>query len=88
MSAQERSCIFTVMVRRSSAARAQCKHVPGALAHDDPVKGELVVPRGNELWLVDTPLPASGPSEHPNRDGKLYLCGLGHLHRSRCWLQH
>jgi putative transposase len=41
----------------------------GAPAHDDLVRRSFTAPAANELWLTDL-------TEHPTREGKLYLCAI------------
>lgn len=49
--------------------RRQSSKVPGPAVHDDLVQRDFTADRPNELWLTDI-------SEHPTRDGKLYLCAV------------
>ena len=41
----------------------------GAPAHDDLVRREFTAPAANMVWLSDL-------TEHPTREGKLYLCAI------------
>jgi transposase InsO family protein len=41
----------------------------GAPAHDDLVRREFTAPAPNRVWLSDL-------TEHPTREGKLYLCAI------------
>ena len=41
----------------------------GAPAHDDLVRREFTAPAANRVWLSDL-------TEHPTREGKLYLCAI------------
>jgi putative transposase len=41
----------------------------GAPAHDDLVRREFTAPGPNQVWLSDL-------TEHPTREGKLYLCAI------------
>jgi putative transposase len=41
----------------------------GAPAHDDVVRRDFTAPAANQLWLTDL-------TEHPTREGKLYLCAI------------
>jgi transposase InsO family protein len=41
----------------------------GAPAHDDLVQRAFTAPAANQLWLTDL-------TEHPTREGKLYLCAI------------
>lgn len=49
--------------RRGKKARV------GAPAHDDLVRREFTAPGPNQVWLSDL-------TEHPTREGKLYLCAI------------
>jgi putative transposase len=49
--------------KRYSKARA------GAPAHDDLVRREFTAPAANQVWLSDL-------TEHPTKEGKLYLCAI------------
>jgi hypothetical protein len=49
--------------RRGKKARA------GAPAHEDLVRREFTAPGPNQVWLSDL-------TEHPTREGKLYLCAI------------
>jgi putative transposase len=42
---------------------------PGAPAHEDLVRRRFTAPGPNQLWLSDL-------TEHPTREGKLYLCAI------------
>jgi transposase InsO family protein len=41
----------------------------GAPAHDDLVRREFTAPAANQVWLSDL-------TEHPTKEGKLYLCAI------------
>jgi transposase InsO family protein len=56
--------IASVVVKRRQSSK-----VPGPAVHDDLVQRDFTATRPNELWLTDI-------SEHPTRDGKLYLCAV------------
>ncbi len=42
---------------------------PGTPAHDDLVRREFTAPGPNQIWLSDL-------TEHPTKEGKLYLCAI------------
>ena len=53
---------------------------PGPPVCDDLVERNFTATGANELWLVDI-------TEHPTREGKLYLCaGQRRLLASDCWV--
>ena len=45
------------------------KALVGVSAHDDLVRRDFTAPGPNRLWLTDI-------TEHPTREGKLYLCAI------------
>jgi putative transposase len=49
---------------------------PGPPVHDDLVKRAFVAQRPNQIWLTDI-------TEHPTREGKLYVCAIKDLHSNR-----
>lgn len=49
---------------------------PGNPAHDDLVKRVFTTDTPNRLWLTDI-------TEHPTREGKLYLCAVKDQHSNR-----
>lgn len=56
--------IFSVLSKKGK------KRAPaGPAAHDDLVKRDFTADRPNALWLTDI-------TEHPTREGKLYLCAV------------
>lgn len=48
----------------------------GPPVHDDLVKRAFVAQRPNQIWLTDI-------TEHPTREGKLYVCAIKDLHSNR-----
>jgi putative transposase len=56
--------IWSVHAKRRAAARR-----PGPAVHDDLVQREFQAERIDEVWFGDI-------TEHPTREGKLYLCAL------------
>lgn len=49
---------------------------PGPPVHDDFVKRDFTAEKANELWLTDI-------TEHPTKDGKLYLCAVKDVYSGR-----
>ena len=49
---------------------------PAPPAHDDLVERQFTAQRPNQLWLTDI-------TEHPTRDGKLYLCAIKDVFSNR-----
>lgn len=49
---------------------------PGPPVHNDHVNREFVAARPNQLWLTDI-------TEHPTREGKLYLCAVKDVFSNR-----
>ncbi len=54
--------ITSVITKRKRSAKT-----PGPAVHDDLVMRDFTANQPNDLWLTDI-------SEHPTREGKLYLC--------------
>lgn len=49
---------------------------PATAAHDDLVRRVFTAEKPNELWLTDI-------TEHPTRDGKLYVCAIKDVYSNR-----
>ena len=60
--------------RRAAGARGK---TPGPAVHDDLVQREFTAPRHpNVVWLTDI-------TEHPTREGKLYVCAIKDVFSNR-----
>lgn len=56
-------------IRSTITTRKRKRTPPGPPAHDDLVKRKFTANAPNRLWLTDI-------TEHPTREGKLYLCAI------------
>jgi putative transposase len=56
---------FSVFGKKKRGKKAKV----GAPAHDDLVRRDFTAPAANTVWLSDI-------TEHPTREGKLYLCAI------------
>jgi transposase InsO family protein len=63
---------FSVFGKKKRGRKAK----PGAPAHDDLVCRDFTAPGPNRVWLTDL-------TEHPTREGKLYLCAIKDLWSNR-----
>lgn len=62
---------------RSTITTRKRKYAPaGPPAHDDRVKRDFTATAANKLWLTDI-------TEHPTREGKLYLCAIKDVFSNR-----
>lgn len=57
------------LVSRFSKKKRYAKARAGAPAHDDLVRRGFTAPGAHQVWLSDL-------TEHPTREGKLYLCAI------------
>lgn len=62
---------------RSTTTMRKRRHAPaGPPAHDDLVKRQFRATASNKLWLTDI-------TEHPTKEGKLYLCAVKDVFSNR-----
>lgn len=62
---------------RSTITTRKRKYAPARPpAHDDRVKRDFTATAANKLWLTDI-------TEHPTREGKLYLCAIKDVFSNR-----
>lgn len=63
--------IWSVFAKKRGSGRK-----PGPPVHDDLVERDFTAAGPNELWLTDI-------TEHPTKDGKLYLCAVKDVYSGR-----
>lgn len=63
--------IWSVFAKKRGSGRK-----PGPPVHDDLVERDFTAAGRNELWLTDI-------TEHPTKDGKLYLCAVKDVYSRR-----